>query len=192
MMAMEGGGGIFRNGKQIDGKSSTRPIFSRQKHASFVFSQEEEFTASYGSAGLAAEEKDPLLPAGNPFCLTHSHPDANVKEERRHWEYSEGYWLLQRGTVPEYCDAEMLACSLSRPGSALRRLEMGLEEVKCYSKAEMDQRTEYVQPGILWMQKIQNSDLCQLKAPWQKHFFCNSGSFLINHVHRHVFFSLSG
>lgn len=72
---------------------------------------------------------------------------------------------MQRGTVPEYCDAEMLACSLSRPGSALRRLEMGLEEVKCYSKAEMDQRTEYVQPGILWMQKIQNSDLWQLKAP---------------------------
>lgn len=64
-----------------------------------------------------------------------------------------------------HCDAEMMACSLSRPGSALKRFEMGLEEVKCYSKAEMDQRTEYVQPGIPWMQKLQNSDLWQVKAP---------------------------
>lgn len=85
-------GQVRRKAETKERKSSTRISISHQKHASFVFSQEEEFTASYGSAGLAAEEKDPLLPAGNPFCLTHSHPDANVKEERRHWEYSEGFY----------------------------------------------------------------------------------------------------
>ncbi|KAK4825514.1 hypothetical protein QYF61_000027, partial [Mycteria americana] len=37
--------------------------------------QEEEFAACYGS-------ENPPPPAGNPFCLTHSHPDANAKVER--------------------------------------------------------------------------------------------------------------
>lgn len=63
------------------------PAFLPQSMLAFVFSQQEEFTACYGSTIPAAEEKDLLL-TGNPFCLTHSHPDGNAKEERRYQECS--------------------------------------------------------------------------------------------------------
>lgn len=63
------------------------PAFLPQSMLAFVLSQQEEFTACYGSTAPAVEEKD-LLQTGNPFCLTHSHPDGNAKEERRYQECS--------------------------------------------------------------------------------------------------------
>lgn len=67
------------------------PAFLPESRLAFFFSQEEEFTLSYGS-------ESPLPPARNPFCLTHSHPDAIAKEERCYRERLQGF-LLQTGTA---------------------------------------------------------------------------------------------
>lgn len=68
------------------------PAFLPESRLAFLFfSQEEECTLSYGS-------ESPPPPARNPFCLTHSHPDANAKEERCYKERLQGF-LLQTGTA---------------------------------------------------------------------------------------------
>lgn len=64
--------GFIGTGKGEIGNEAESVAFLPESRLAFVLSQEEEFPAC----------ESPPLPAGNPFCLTHSHPDASAKEER--------------------------------------------------------------------------------------------------------------
>jgi len=79
-MDMEGVG-FLEIAKRETANQEEYPAFLPESKLAFVSSQEEEFTACYGS-------ESPPPPAGNPFCLTHSHPAANAKEERSYKERS--------------------------------------------------------------------------------------------------------
>lgn len=64
--------GFIEIGKRETANRAESSAFLPESRLPFVFSQEEEFPAC----------ESPPLPAGNPFCLTHSHPDVSAKEER--------------------------------------------------------------------------------------------------------------